>query len=125
MEVIEESVEEHLGSPLRRIQRATIDHVAIGMWAAAFMGTAVWPTHCSLDDAPDRISDLAARWGWQAREARRRAAEALRAPKATRVLRCGARGEKYLPPMPIGCAQSLRRAEHSTHRFTVPGRLRR
>jgi hypothetical protein len=83
MEVIEESIEEHLGSPLRRIQRATIDHVAIGMSAAAFMETGVWATHCSLDDAPDRIRNLASRWdaGWRAREARRRAVLALRTPK--------------------------------------------
>jgi hypothetical protein len=96
MEVIEESVEEHLGSPLRRIQRATIDHVAIGMSAAAFMGTAVWPTHCSLDTAPDRIRDLASRWdaGWRTREARRRAAQALRTPKANTGSRPrGPRGE--------------------------------
>jgi Caudovirus prohead serine protease len=97
MEVIEESTEEHLGSRLRRIQRATIGHVAIGISAAAFMGTGVWPTHCSLDDAPDRIRDLAARWeaGWQAHEARRRAPQALRAPKANNTgspLR-GPRGE--------------------------------
>jgi hypothetical protein len=79
MEVIEESVEEHLGSPLRRIQRATIDHVAIGMSAAALMGTAVWPTHCSLDAVPDRIPV----GGGVAGEGRcRRAAQALRTPKA-------------------------------------------
>jgi hypothetical protein len=84
MEVIEESIEEHLGSRLRRIQRATIDHVAVGISAAAFMGTGVWATHCSLDDAPDRVRDLAARWdaGWRAMEARRRATQALRTPKA-------------------------------------------
>jgi hypothetical protein len=77
--VIEESIEEHLGSPLRRIQRATIDHVAIGMSAAALMGTAVWPTHCSLDAVPDRIPV----GGGVAGEGRcRRAAQALRTPKA-------------------------------------------
>jgi hypothetical protein len=94
MEIIDESIEEHLGSPLRRIKRATIDHVAIGISAATFMGTGVWPTHCSLDDAPDRIRDSAARWdaGWRATEARRRAAQALRTPKANTGLR-GPQGE--------------------------------
>jgi hypothetical protein len=60
--IIEDSVMERGESfPLERVTRGTIDHVAIGI-RSAWEDTAVWSTHCPIDDAPWRIRDLAECW---------------------------------------------------------------
>lgn len=43
------------------VTEATINHLTITD-SAAYRGTAVWPAHLPLDDAPYKIQDLADRW---------------------------------------------------------------
>ncbi len=50
------------GIACQRITKASIDHIAIVDDAAYGKATAAWPTHDSLDHAPWRIQELAARW---------------------------------------------------------------
>jgi phage head maturation protease len=66
------------------ITAATIDHITI-CDDAAYRGTAVWPTHLPLDDAPLKIQQLDARWAaghdaWDRRMSARRKVEASLRP---------------------------------------------
>jgi hypothetical protein len=100
MLVIDQSFEPYGSSRLRRIKRATLDHVAVGLTGsglsrAAYMRTATWLTNQSLERAPLRIRALADRWeaGWGAAKARR-AAQVSTASKPNPVsLLRGPRGE--------------------------------
>ena len=66
------------------VTSATIDHITICN-DAAYRGTAVWPTHLPLDDAPLKIQELDARWtdgraAWDRKLVARRKIEASLRP---------------------------------------------
>jgi phage head maturation protease len=66
------------------ITSASIDHITI-CDDAAYRGTAVWPTHIPLDDAPSKIQQLDERWisgraGWERKLTARRKMEASLRP---------------------------------------------
>jgi len=71
------------------ITSATIDHITICN-DGAYRGTAVWPTHLPLDDAPWKIQQLDARWtvgraAWDRKLATQRKMEAGLRPIARTI----------------------------------------